>query len=56
MPDDSNPFDLDLDGFYERYLKDVRDFRRHAVSRDRVDGLVQEWSEVLAGRPEPTKQ
>jgi len=21
MTDDSNPFDLDLDGFYERYLK-----------------------------------
>ena len=51
-----HPFDLDLDGFYERYLKTCAMWGITPSSRERVDGLVQEWSEVLAGRPEPTQQ
>ena len=54
MPDDSNPFELDLDGFYERYLKTCAMSGVTPVSRERALGLVQEWSEVLSGRPEPT--
>ena len=50
----SNPFDLDLDGFYERYLKTCAMWGITPSSRERVDGLVQEWSEVLAGRREPS--
>ena len=54
LPDDSNPFELDLDGFYERYLKTCAMSGVTPVSRERALGLVQEWSEVLSGRPEPT--
>ena len=56
MTDDPNPFELDLDGFYERYLKTCAMWGITPSSRERVDGLIQEWSEILAGRPEPTKQ
>jgi len=54
LPDDSNPFELDLDGFYERYLKTCAMSGVTPVSRERALWLVQEWSEVLSGRPEPT--
>jgi len=26
------------------------------VPRERAEGLIQEWTEVLSGRPEPTQQ
>ena len=29
--------------------------RRVGSTRERVDGLIAEWREVLAGRPEPTQ-
>jgi len=54
MTDDPNPFELDLDGFYERYLKTCAMSGVEPVSRERVLGLVREWTEVLSGRPEPT--
>ena len=54
MPDDPNPFELDLDGVYERYLKTCAMSGVEPVSRERVLGLVREWTEVLSGRPEPT--
>jgi len=47
MTDDRNPFELDLDGFYERYLKTCAMSGVTPVSRERALGLVQEWSEVL---------
>jgi len=56
MPDEANAFELDLNGFDERYLKTCAMSRVTPVSRERADGLVQESSEVLARRPEPTKQ
>ena len=54
MTDGADPFELDLDTVYERYLVTCRMSGVEPVSRERADGLIQEWSEVLAGRPEPT--
>jgi hypothetical protein len=54
MPDDPNPFELDLDGMCERYLVTCAMSGVEPVSRERALGLVQEWSEMLSGRPEPT--
>jgi len=54
MPKERDPFGLDLDGFYERYQKTCKMSGVTPVSRERADGLVQEWSEVLSGRPDQT--
>ena len=51
MTDDPNPFELDLDGMYERYLVTCRMSGVEPVPRERALGLVQEWTEVLSGRP-----
>jgi len=56
MPDDPNPFDLDVGRLLRAISQDVRNVGITPSSRERVDGLVQEWSEVLAGRSEPTNQ
>lgn len=55
MPTDE-PLDLDLDRLYERYLVTCRMSGVTPVPRERADGLIQEWTEVLSGRPEPTQQ
>ena len=55
MPTDTpNPLELDLDGLYERYLVTCAMSGVEPVSRERADGLIAEWQEVLSGRPEPT--
>ena len=49
-----DPPDPDL--VYANYLKTCRRSGVEPVSRERALGLVQEWNEVLTGRPEPTQQ
>ena len=56
MPDDHNPLELDLDGLYARYLVTCAMSGVEPLPRERADGLIQEWTEVLSGRPEPTTQ
>jgi len=52
----AQPFELDLDNLYARYLVRCAKWGVTRSSRERVDGLIHEWSEVLAGRPEPTQR
>ena len=55
MADENNPFELDLEGLYERYLVTCRMSGVDPVSRERAVGLIQEWKPgVLSARPEPT--
>jgi hypothetical protein len=56
MTDDANPLELDLDRLYANYLKTCAMLGIEPVPRERALGLVQEWTEVLSGRPEPTTQ
>jgi hypothetical protein len=56
MPDDPNSLDVDLGGLCARYLETCRMSGVKPVTRERADGLVAEWQEVLSGRPEPTQQ
>ena len=53
--DGANPLALDLDALYERYLVTCRMSGVEPVPRERAFGLIQEWSEVLSGRPEATE-
>ena len=46
----------DPDLVYANYLKTCAMSGVEPVSRERALGLVQEWTEVLTGRPEPTQQ
>ena len=54
MTDDANPFELELGGLYERYLVTCAMSGVEPVSRERPEGLIADWQEVLSGRPEPT--
>ena len=62
MPNDANdalyiefdPPDPDLT--YRNYLETCRRSGVEPASRARAFGLIEEWSEVLSGRPEPTQQ
>ena len=39
---------------YANYLETCRRAGVTPVSRERAQGLIEEWSEVLSGGPEPT--
>jgi hypothetical protein len=54
MTDDPTDPPLDLDGLYARYLETCRRIGVGPVPRERAEGLIQEWTEMLSGRPEPT--
>ena len=56
MTGDTNPLELDLDGLYARYFETCRMSGIEPVPRERALGLVQEWTERLSGRPEPTEE
>jgi hypothetical protein len=43
-----------LDRLYANYLRTCAMSGFTPISRERADGLIQEWTEVLSGRPEPT--
>jgi len=45
---------LDLDRLYANYLRTCAMSGITPVSRERADGLIQEWTEMPSGRPEPT--
>jgi len=52
-----DPFDRpDADAVYEKYVVTCRRLGVEPVSRERAQGLMQEWGEILLGRPEPTRQ
>jgi len=44
----------DPDDVYGNYLKTCALLGIDPVPRARALGLIQEWTEVLSGRPEPT--
>ena len=44
----------DPDLVYAKYLETCATLGIEPVPRERALGLVQEWAEVLSGRPEPT--
>jgi len=44
----------DPDRVYRNYLETCRRAGVTPVSREQALGLIQEWGEVLSGRPEPT--
>jgi hypothetical protein len=46
---------LDPGPVYANYLRTCAMAGIEAVPRERALGLMQEWNEVLSGRPEPTK-
>ena len=46
----------DPDQTYRNYLRTCEMLGVKPVSRERAFGLIQEWTEVLSGRPEPTTQ
>ncbi len=56
MPDTPDLAPPDADRVYANYLVTCRWRGVEPVSRERALGLVQEWTEVLTGRPEPTQQ
>ena len=41
---------------YANYLKTCAMLNVVPEPRERAQGLIAEWSEVLSGRPEPTQQ
>ena len=43
----------DPDLAYRNYLETCRRAGVEPVSREHAPGLMQEWGEVLSGRPEP---
>ena len=45
---------LNLDRVYANYLRTCAMSGVEPVSRERALRLIQEWTEVLSGRPEPT--
>jgi len=50
-PDDAP----DPEQFYRKYLETWRRAGIEPVARERAVAFVQEWTEVLTGRPEPTQ-
>ncbi len=53
--EDAPAFDPpDADTVYVNYSETCRQSGDTPVSRERTLGLIQEWGEVLSGRPEPT--
>jgi len=50
-PDDAP----DPEQFYRKYLETCRRAGIEPVARERAVAFVQEWTEVLTGRPEPTQ-
>ena len=44
---------LDADTVYDHYLETCRRAGVTPLSRECAEGLIQEWNEVLSGRPEP---
>jgi hypothetical protein len=57
MLDDAIPIEFDppdSDRVYANYLETCRRLGVEPVSRERAEGLIGEWPEVLTGRPEPT--
>ena len=55
MPDPAEFEPSDPDRFYRDYLETCRRSGVEPVSRERSLGLIEEWTEVLSGRPEPTE-
>ncbi len=54
---DNDPLEFDppdADEVYAHYLETCRRLGVEPVPRERALGLMQEWGEVLSGRPEPT--
>ena len=49
-----DPLDLDLERLYARYLVTCRMSGVEPVPRERAVGLIEEWTEVRTGCPEPT--
>ena len=45
----------DADTVYAHYLKTCEMLGIEPTPRKQALGLIQEWTEVLTGRPEPTK-
>ena len=45
----------DPDQVYANHLRACAMLGIEPVSRERALGLIQEWNEVLSGRPQPTK-
>lgn len=57
LDNDAPEFDPpDADTVYAHYLETCPRLGVEPVARDRALGLMQEWGEVLSGRPEPTMQ
>ena len=57
--DDAAPIEIAFDPpdpatVFSHYLETCRQSGVKPVSRERALGLIQEWGEVLLGRPEPT--
>ena len=52
-PDDAKLLDLDMDRLYANYLVTCRMSGVEPVPRERAEGLIAEWGEVLSGRPDP---
>jgi hypothetical protein len=51
-----NPADApDPDLVYAHYLKTCEMLGIEPTPRERALGLIEEWTEVLTGRPEPTE-
>jgi len=46
---------LDLDRLYANYLRTWEMAGIEPVPRDRADGMIHEWQEVLSGPPEPRR-
>ena len=44
---------VSADRVYENYRRTCKKLGVKPVPRERADGLIQEWTEVLSGRPEP---
>jgi hypothetical protein len=52
-----DPADVpDPERVYANYLKTCAMLNVVPEPRERAQGLIAEWSEVLSGRPEPTQQ
>ena len=45
----------DPDTVYEHYLVTCKMLGVEPTPRERALGLIEEWTEVLSGRPEPTR-
>jgi hypothetical protein len=52
LADAPDPHD---DEFWARYLESCRMSGVTPVYRERAAAMIQEWNEILSGRPEPTR-